>query len=239
MKYIHLTLSEAAGINLLPGIRETEHKGQVFFLKDDLSYGPLPVDVENFYPREQWLQDFFGEYSLEAQQVPYFNNQKILKEIDDLLKQPNTTLIIWVAQTARDQTWIRYLAKFFQEWDAIKWINLPNVHVQDRTSHYENADPFVIKDLFSFAKHLSTSTIETLSSEYNALLKERSLLRVINADNIQTVPLHFFDDKIMKLWALQSTSNDTQLDKHADLPVGEAFINARLEFLKREGKVPY
>lgn len=188
MTYLHLTLNKKNGRQLLRFIVDSQVAGKVYYLQDDLSFGPLPPDVDNFYPRNQWLEDFFGEYSPESQDIHFYANNAILNEINDLLKHASIELIIWADTSPNDQTWLRFLSKFFSDWEQIEVIGVQNGIGQ----FLRMASISDIMESHSY----QTSEIDKWNQDYNSLLKARSLLRIVSEEELKSVPLNHFDKQL-------------------------------------------
>jgi hypothetical protein len=236
MKNLHLALSETAGRNILKAIRETSSKGQVFYLKDDLSFGPLPVDVDNFYPRYQWLQDFFGEYSLAAQQVHYYHNFEILTEVENRLKHLDTRLIIWAGSTANDLSWIRYLSKFFQEWDLIEWVCMDDKKLEENVpACFDDLEADQINSYITCATRPSTTKIQQLQEEYDSLVHDRSLLRTIQNGELVSANLNFYDDLVMKEFTMKPKDGGSP-NGEEKTPIAKEFMESRWQILSDMNK---
>lgn len=224
MSTIHLTFDREYGRRLLTVLRETPVAGRVHYLADDLSFGPVPVDTDNFYPRIQWLEAFFGEYSLETQEASYFRSLALLTEIGDQLRHPGTRLILWPQNRTSDRTWLDYLARYFQDWDAIDWVHWEKTGDTGSTSEQ-------IRTLTNQVTHPDTTRIMSLADEYDRLRNERSLLRLIRDDDLISVPVSTFDQEIQSMNELTEQKTSELAKK---LGVSPAFITGRYRQLQAD-----
>ncbi len=190
---LHLVPDKKSGNHLQPLIARTPMAGRVYYLVDDLSFGPVPMDLDNFYPRYQWLESFFGEFSVEAQDLIYFQNHTILTEVDDRLRHPGNQLVLWTEHSANHLCWLAYLSLFFQDWESIDWIHLDEAA---RPSRLTEQDLPALLELLESRQPPSPSRLTDLQEMYNGFRTNRSLLRVIHEGRLVSRPLDFYDEEI-------------------------------------------
>jgi len=235
MNSIHLSFGDSASGNIKSSLRERNSIKNMICIRDDFSIGPIRglETNEGIQERTMWMRELLRCTALSSHAdysdwiETYINsNLDIAAQIPD-----NSSIIVWHGQSASDRIGLRYILYMLQNKSLqVEEVNLP-INAGAATSE-------MIVDGFHTKK--SIVNIQHLLKEWEAWSQTNSILRIMQGEEVRSVPDSYFDELIVKhVTSEYKKATHTIGEILSDNQINEFYLTSRIHQLVKLNKLEY
>jgi hypothetical protein len=251
-RIIHILFDEAGAKNLQAAFAiDPTLEDAVVVMEDDWSAGPLTdmEEDEERITRASWLQHHLATDSEEPSAAAK-DQEKLQDILEQLQQDDNLHIWIWAAQNTRDVCGYYWLLQQVQAYQGrVEMIYLNNLPFLNEKAQLffplslSEIPPKEFPKAKRLAREITPSEIEVDTEEWQLLMNEPSLLRVLEgAKKIKPQPADACDADILRQcrpdWQKAGRVLQQLAAKHKQIP-GEAFLLWRIKELIAQGRLEY
>lgn len=248
---IHIVFNEQE-VTLMQQVQQLDETlaGEVLQIKDDYAVGPIAgiYTSEGYQQRRNWWMSLL-ENSPYKEQIDIVDDKltvhNLLKKLDE---NPNEEVWIWMGQNQHDVCgyyWLMPQLKPYQGRIFVLYLNnLPFINEKGHLfypSWLSEIQPSEFLKAKKLARHITLSEFEIDPDEWNRLMQENAMVRILEGGKkIVGKEVSFYDDEILKNinaeWQ-KASRVITNTYNRMKVKTGDVFLMWRLKELIAQGKV--
>lgn len=248
---IHIVFNEQE-VTLMQQVQQLDETlaGEVLQIKDDYAVGPIAgiYTIEGYQQRRNWWMSLL-ENSPYKEQIDIVDDKltvhNLLKKLDE---NPNEEVWMWMGQNQHDVCgyyWLMPQLKPYQGRIFVLYLNnLPFINEKGHLfypSWLSEIQPSEFLKAKKLARHITLSEFEIDPDEWNRLMQENAMVRILEGGKkIVGKEVSFYDDEILKNinaeWQ-KASRVITNTCNRMKVKTGDVFLMWRLKELIAQGKV--
>jgi hypothetical protein len=248
---IHIVFNENE-IALMQKVHELDEtlSGQVFQIKDDYAVGAIEniYETEGYQQRRNWWMTLL-ENSPYKDQANIVDDKLTVHHLIRLLDENHDEeLWIWMGQNQHDVCgyyWLISQLKKFQGRIIVLYMNnLPFINEKGQIFYpawLSEIQPSEFLKAKKLARPVTLSEFEIDSDEWNKLMQENAMIRILEGGKkIVSKEISFYDDDILKNISAEwqkATRALTNILNRMKIKTGDVFLMWRLKTLIAEGEI--
>ncbi|WP_411553686.1 DUF3658 domain-containing protein [Paenibacillus lautus] len=227
----------------------------VVTLSDNLMAGPLPNDLDfarSYSTRKEWFEERYSTAHAEDRKLTMLQAAFAWLTWPQQMKE--MPCLIWAGNSAAEQLGLRRLLSLMPDHSEVRLVNATSVLHQHNPNQWfkgtfeMNANHLQLVLDAAEPVPLSPQEQAGYRADWERLLREDGLLRVLRGDMLCTVPESYYDEEILKtVYRLEarhgffkkSARVIGEVIGQGELTVSDSFIEYRIRHLIQKGALTY